>query len=187
MSPRFVEGNLQNRGRPEARPYGINQRRHSFNGFDRPASKTLVGYHAAKTQYQDALTATLQGRKDVLRTPLGQHRKFGVDSYYFRADNEFGAAHYAGELGVAQFYAKKRGAQSAAPTTVFSVYVDNAEGLQPGLHYHAGLLKHAEKPPYPETPYFFQFGLLPRILSRVSLEVGIVRGSKPLQLKPAEV
>ncbi len=187
MSPRFVEGRLQNRGRPEARPYHIEQRRHSFNGFDRPRSKTLVGFHAAKTQYAEALTGTLQGRKDVLRTPIGQHRRFGVDPYYFRPDNEFGAGHYAGELAVAEFYAAKRGVQSQASTTVFSVYVDNAQGMQPGLHYHAGLLKHDAKPPYPETPFFYQFALLPRVISRVSLRVEEVRGRGVQRLRSIEM
>ncbi|WP_082888308.1 MULTISPECIES: RHS repeat-associated core domain-containing protein [Pseudomonas] len=187
MSPRFVEGGLQNRGRPEARPYHVGQRRHSFNGFDRPESKTLVGFHASKTQYAEALTGTLQGRKDVLRTPLGQHKRFGVDQHYFRPDNEFGSGLYAGELAVAEFYAAKRGAQSQASTTVFSVYVDNAQGMQPGLHYHAGLLKHDAKPPYPETPFFYQFALLPRVISRVSLRVEEVRGRVVQPLRSIEV
>jgi RHS repeat-associated protein len=187
MSPRFVEGPLQNRGRPQARPYQLRQRRHSFNGFDRPASKTLVGYHASKTEYAPALTGTLQGRKDVLRTPLDQHKRFGVDPYYFKSDNEFGAGFYAGELPVAEFYQGKRGAQSQSPTTIFDVYVDNAEGLQPGVHYYAGLLKHPAKPPYPETPYFYQFALLPNVISRVSLRVRTGQGELPRPLRPHEI
>ncbi|MDR2317959.1 MULTISPECIES: RHS repeat-associated core domain-containing protein [unclassified Pseudomonas] len=187
MSRRFVEGGLQNSGRPEARPYRLDQRRHSFNGFDRPASKSIVGYHAAKTEYAQALTGTLSGRKDVLKTPLGQHKRFGVDPYYFKADNEFGAAHYGGELSVAEFYAGKRSVQSQASTTIFTVFVDNAEGLLPGLDYHAGLLKHPAKPPYPETPYFFQFGLLPRVISRVSLQVKSARDTAVQPLRSAEV
>lgn len=187
MSPSFVEGGLQNKGRADARPYQVGQRRHSFNGFDRPESKSLVGFHASRTEYAEAMTGTLQGRKDVLMTPLSQHKKFGVDPHYFRPDNEFGAGFYAGEYGVAKFYAAKRGAQSQSSTTVFSVYVDNAVGMQPGLHYHAGLLKHGAKPPYPETPYFFQFALLRRVISRVSLKMGVVRGESPVPLRPNEV
>lgn len=187
MSPRFVEGGLQNSGRPDARPYHRGRRRHSFNGFDRPESKTLVGFHASKTEYAEALTGTLQGRKDVLKTPLHQHKRFGVDPYYFRPDNEFGAGLYAGELAVAKFYAGKRGVQSQAATTVFSVYVDNAQGLLPGLDYHAGLLKHNAKPPYPETPFFYQFALLPRVISRVSLRVEEVRGRVVQPLRSIEM
>ncbi|WP_081322896.1 RHS repeat-associated core domain-containing protein [Pseudomonas parafulva] len=189
MSNRFVEGGLQNNGRPDARPYQVRQRRHSFNGFDRPMPelRKLVGYHASRSEFAPALTGTLEGRKDVLRTPLDQHRRFGVDEYYFRPDNEFGAGFYGGELAVAEFYAAKRGVQAQTATTIFSVYVDNAEGLLPGLHYHAGLLKHGPKPPYPETPYYFQFAILPRAITRVSLKVEDVRGKVVHPLRSIEV
>lgn len=157
MSNRFVEGGLQNNGRPDARPYQVRQRRHSFNGFDRPMPelRKLVGYHASRSEFAPALTGTLEGRKDVLRTPLDQHRRFGVDEYYFRPDNEFGAGFYGGELAVAEFYAAKWGVQAQTATTIFSVYVDNAEGLYPVCTIMQGCLNMVRSLPILKRPTTF--------------------------------
>ena len=187
MSDAFVEGKLQNKGRPEARPYHISQRHHSFSGIVQPASQTLVGFHAAKTDLVPMLTGTREGRNAALKAPLKEHKKFGVDPYYFAADGEFSPGFYAGEIGTASYYKAKRAAQWKESSTVLSVYVANSQGLQQGLHYYPGLLKHPAKDGYPESPFLFQTAFLPRVVSRISLRAEDVRGRLVQRLRPNEV
>lgn len=179
MSPKFVEGPLANNGRPQP---AHRQRRNSFSGFDSPRPETLVGFHATPARYAETMVGGREAAFNALKSERGV---VGVNPFYFRPDNEFGAAFYIGEFGVANFYAKKRGSQKNTDTVILSVYVGSAEGLRPGVDYHAGLLKHPAKPPYPETPYYFQVGLSRHVVPRITLRMEEVRGV-PYQLPSAE-